>query len=69
MSQMVDREVLENRFEIAEGELEIAFRNYERARKRNRGLAMQLNLIRGQAAHEMLSVLAWRLSIRRKKGS
>jgi hypothetical protein len=65
---MFDRELLENRFEIAEGDLEIAFKNYERARKRNRGLAMHLNIVRGQAAHQMLSELSWRLSIRKRKG-
>jgi hypothetical protein len=64
---MFDRELLENRFEIAEGELEIAFKNYERARKRKRALAMHLNLTRGQAAHRMLSELSWRLSIRKRQ--
>lgn len=58
MSQMVDRETLKDRFEHVEGVFEVAFRNHERAKRRNKGLAMQIHVSQGRAALEVMELLA-----------
>jgi hypothetical protein len=59
-----NREDLEDAFERAEGQQEVAFRNFQRAKARNSGPLMMVGLEHGRLAHNELARLASKLSKR-----
>ena len=65
MSAPTEREALEDAFDRADGEQEIAFRNYRRAKAKNVGTLMHASLEHAKRAHRKLVRLAAKLSKQR----
>ena len=57
-----EREALEDAFERADGELEVSFRAYLKAKRQERTIYKNLTIQRGREAYEKLVKLASKLS-------
>jgi hypothetical protein len=62
MNARTEREALEDAFDRADGEQEIAFRNHQRAKAKNVGVLMRASLEHAKRAHRELVRLAAKLS-------
>ena len=57
-----DREALEDAFDRAEGQLEVSFRSYLKAKRQERTILKNLTILRGKESLEKLVSLASKLS-------
>ena len=57
-----EREALEDAFERADGELEVSFRGYLKAKRQERTIYKNLTILRGMEAYDKLVSLASELS-------
>jgi hypothetical protein len=60
-----DREALEDAFDRAEGQLEVSFRSYLKAKRQERTIYKNLTILKGKEAYDKVSLASKLSSIKR----